>query len=195
MVLTWFVGFNGLTAGCTTVRYLREASVIDVGATVHEAPKAEDPMQAVLTVYGAARLAAMSEARNVTFPIGVAHILLGGMLLVASAMAMAGRPGARSLALQAILATAVLALIEYALTQRVRAAAIEALVRADVLRAALPPDQALLFDQRLWWWVDRIRLVLFDLGTLGLAAFALTRRRTMAYFDAVAHSSESAEEP
>jgi hypothetical protein len=45
-----------------------------------------------------------------------------------------------------------------------------------------------------WWWAARLGLAL-DIAALGVAALALTRRRTKSFFQAMANATESAEEP
>ena len=52
------------------------------------------------------------------------------------------------------------------------------------------------FSRPDWLWLGfRIKLVAFELGTLALGAFALTRGRTRVYFEAMAKAAEGAEEP
>jgi hypothetical protein len=41
-------------------------------------------------------------------------------------------------------------------------------------------------NARWLWWTERVRVVLVDVGALGLAALALLSRRSRAYFEAVA---------
>ncbi len=63
-------------------------------------------------------------------------------------------------------------------------------------RVSLPaPQREALTNPRVMLWAWRIKLVLFDLGTLALGALALTRARTKTYFEAVARATESPEEP
>ena len=53
----------------------------------------------------------------------------------------------------------------------------------------------LITSRQFWWWFERIRFAIIDLGIFGFAAFALTRPRTKVFFEAVAEAAESAEEP
>src|SRR5262245_17859156 len=106
--------------------YLRQGNVADVDTAAAAARNSDDPVQVLMSVQEAARLQAMTEIREMTFPLSAAKLLLAGLLVVASALAMAGQPGARSLALQALTANVLLALLEYALTRHVRAASIDA---------------------------------------------------------------------
>jgi hypothetical protein len=187
MVLTWIIGVQGLATGFASISYLRQGNLVTIETLAPGADQG-DPMQYGLLLGETARLRAMAEQRQVTFPLSAARLLLSGLLVVASGLAMAGRPGGRSLALQALLANAALAIAEYALTRTVRGAWIEAVVAAWSTLPSLAPQRALFEDRAVWWWVWRVRLALFDVGALGLAALALTRPRTRTYFDAVAHA-------
>src|SRR5687767_2461782 len=104
MALTWFIGFFGFWSGCTSIEVLRSGSVPEPAVVAQATPGSGDDAVAkmVTEVREAARVRAMIELYDRTFPLSVARMLLGGLLLVTSAMAMAGRPGARSLALQAL---------------------------------------------------------------------------------------------
>ncbi len=53
---------------------------------------------------------------RVTFPLAVGEVILSALLVVASGLAMGGRRGSRSLALQAIAANALLVLAAFVLT-------------------------------------------------------------------------------
>ena len=129
MVLTWVIGVQGLATGFAQISYLRSGSVLTAQTLAPQVDQAE-PMQYVAVAGEAARLRAMADERRITFPLSVARLLLSGLLVVGSGLAMAGRPNARSLALQALLANVALALLEYTLTRPVRGAWIEAVVAA-----------------------------------------------------------------
>jgi hypothetical protein len=191
MVLTFLVGFHGMTSGCAMIGYLREGNVPDMTEVTTQA-KEGDSLQYLVLVSQTAQLRAMAEAREVTFPLSAAKMLLASLLLVASSLAMGGRPGARSLALQALAANALLAAIEYALTRNVRGIWIDDVVRAgQAIMSRLPPEQTLVTQRAFWWWGERIRLAIVEVGVFALAAFALTRPRTKTFFDAVAAASAS----
>lgn len=194
MVMTWFIGLSGLTTGWATAKLLRDGTLPDVAAALHAA-QGSGTMADFGALLRAAEISARLTHASVTFPISVAQALLGGLLVVASSLAMSGRRGARALALQAILATAVLMAVDFALTRGVRGAVIDALVTAS---GALPPGAPArdrFGDAGALWWAMRMVLVIRDLGPLALAALALTRARTKTFFDAVARAAESAEEP
>lgn len=192
MAITWLVGVQGLTSGCATVAYLREGSAPDVEAALVEVRRAEEPAESLAALHEAARLKATVERSDLTFPLGAARMLLAGLLVVASGLALAGRPGGRTLALQALAAFAVFALVDYALTRPLREAWIGVVVQGAF---ALPEGMAerdLLSRGAFWWWMERARLVVLEVAGLGFAAFALTRPRTRAFFQAARAYAERA---
>jgi hypothetical protein len=204
MGLVWIIGLYSLMSACAMVAYLREGSMADVEAERKAAEQRFEPYQVVVIVWQTAHLRSVSEHQHVTFPLHVAKLLLSGLLVIASGLAMRGRRGARTLALQALAANAVLALADYMLTRNVRSTWIEAVAHTRELLPRLTARPSANFGDAFWgwmttrsvlWWYERIRFVLFDLGALMLAAFALTRAKTKVFFDAVARAAEQAEEP
>jgi hypothetical protein len=193
MVMTWFIGVQSISAGCATVQQVRNGAMVEVAAATAAAQK-EDPRQLILTVHEAARAKAVIEMRQVTFPLGVAKLLLAGLLVVASGLAMAGRPGARSLALQALVANVALSVVAYVLTRDVRAHWIDAVARAGAALPQVEPAEAQLLDPRVLWWFERLRLVVLDIGAMLLAAIALTSRRSATFFAAVAAAGDTSED-
>jgi hypothetical protein len=203
MALTWLVAVSGLMNGCSTVMILQQDSVLDAAAELSK-QSSTDPLQAVWVALYSAQFNATMAAYEITFPLNVARILLSGLLVVASVLAMGGRRGARSLAIQAILANCAFAAIDYALTRSVRASWIDAVGRVgDMLQRPLvrrgdPMDHeallSLFTNRQVWWWLERARLLLLEVGIFGFAALALITRRTKAYFDAVAEATARAEE-
>lgn len=192
MALTWFIGVQGVAAGYTVITHLREGSVPDVASVTKQS--GDQPLH-MLQVREMAKQQADADSRNITFPLGVAKLLLSGLLVIASGLAMTGRPGARTLALQALAANLMLAGIDYSLTRNVRAAWIESSVRVFESIPNPLPEQAVLMDRAVWWWFERSRFALFDIGILGVASLALLRERTKLYFRAVADAAETSEEP
>jgi len=189
MVLTWFVGVHGLNIGFSTAAFLRSGTMPDLtSAALHAGTMAD-----VLELAGLQALRAMLDNARVTYPLAVAEVILSGLLVVASGLAMGGRRGARSLALQAIGANALLVLAAFLLTPLVRAAYLQGVLQA-VDTVTLPaPQREVLTNPGVIQWAWRIKLVVFDLGTLGLGALALTRARTRTYFEAVARATERPE--
>ena len=179
MIVTWFVGVQGLTMGLHDASYLRHGSSLVTDAATRSPREAAE----------VARLKALGEMADIAFPLAAAQILLSGLLVVSSGLAMGGRRGARSLALQAIGAHLAFAAVDYVLTQRVRGAVFDAYARAVAETTDLRDPLAF-----LGFWRERILFILFHGATMAVGAFALTRERTKAFFAAVARATERAEE-
>jgi hypothetical protein len=192
MVLTWIIGVQGLATGFAQIAYLRAGNVVTAETLAPKVDQAE-PMQYVAVAGEAARLRALADERRVTFPLSVAKLLLSGLLVAGSGLALAGRPNARSIAMQALLANVALSLLDYGLTRPVRGAWIEAVVEAWSTVPGTIPERAVFQDRDVWWWMWRLRLAILDIGALGLAALALTRRRSAVYFEAAAAAHAHAE--
>lgn len=190
MVLTWFAGVHGLTTGCANTMFLRAGKVPDLTAAAQAAKSGKDVMD-FAALMRSAELGAMLSHVKITFPLSIAEAILGGLLVIASGLAMSGRRGSRSLVFQAILANALFAVLAYVATVRVRATWIEVVARAAISLPESAPQR----DANALWWATRIKLVLFDLTPLLLAFIALTREKTRIFFDAVARQTESTEEP
>jgi hypothetical protein len=190
MVMTWFAGVHGLTSGCANARFLRAARVPDLTSAAHAAASGHDVMD-FAALMGSAELSAKLAHVKITFPLSIAEAILGGLLVLASGLAMSGRRGSRSLAIQAIVANVLLAIVAYVATQRVRAAWIDIVTRAAVTLPAGAPQR----DAAALLWAARIKLILLEISPLLLAWLALTRRRARTFFDAVAQRTESAEDP
>ena len=185
MVLTWFAGVNGLTNGFNTLSVLRAGTVPDVTTAMlraHDVTGFMESIRATADLGGAVALATLQTMQRTAFPIYAAQLLLSALLVVGSGLAMSGRKTGRSLALQAIAANAALALVAFVLLRPVRAAVIEAMA----LATASDPSKG--------WWSFRARFVLMELGPLAAGAWALTRPRTKAFFDAVARLGDEPDE-
>jgi len=179
--------------GCSGVAFLRNASFPDLTTAARNAEGAGS-VQEFFVLFNAASLDALRRIERVTFPLSVAQILLGALLVIASGMAMGSRRGARSLAIQALVANAILAVVTYAITHSVRAASIDAVVNAAQTLSPELPQRAAFSSQEALFWMARFRAA-GEIATLALGAIVLTRLRTKVYFDAVARATESAEEP
>jgi hypothetical protein len=188
------IGASELLSGCGAALFLRGGTIPDVTAVAEQARDRGDPFELMFLVKEAAQARALAEHRDLTFPLSVGRMLLGGLLLVASGLALGGRPGSRGLAFQALAANAAFVVLEYALTQRVRGTWIELLARAGAVLPADLPERQSLMNPALWWTFARFRLVIIDLGALAAAALALTRERSAAYFRAIAAALEEEEE-
>jgi hypothetical protein len=190
MILTWFVGVNGMNMGFSTAARIRAGTMPDISTIVHDAGTMADVVE-----YGAlCAVRATLDHPRITFPLAIGELILSGLLVVASGLAMGGRRGARGLALQAILANALFAILHFALTPFVRAATVDGMLRA-LGTISLPQEQrAALANAAFYHWGLRMQLG-FHLGALALGALALTRARTKTFFEAVARASERREEP
>ena len=193
MLLAWCIGVHGFLDGISGIARLRSGRIPDVATA---ARNVEGPFDwpALAALFDASELEAMQRFYRVMMPIRIAQLLLGGLLVVASGMAMSSRRDARGLALQALVVNAAHALIAYVLTRGVRGAAIDAVVRAV---SALPldlPQRSTDSVREVFWWRSRI-LNATQIGLLGLGVVALTRQRTKAYFDALARVPDRADEP
>jgi hypothetical protein len=153
-------------------------------------------------LFDAAYLRALSESAKIAFPLSVGKLILSVLLVITSAMAMSGRPGSRSVTIQAHLAYATLSGATFWLLRDARYAAIEVLqsvhptlpslfpsVPANVLEAC-----SAVFNQRTLVWSARISVAIFGVGTLLAGALALTTTRTKAFFAAAAAASEDTED-
>ncbi|MDC3954690.1 hypothetical protein [Polyangium jinanense] len=202
MILAWLIGVQGLSEAFATLVYLREGNLPDVATLTSSMKDAAEPIEALMALQEAARLRTLGEMGYLAFPLFAGRFLLSVLLVIASGMAMSGRPGARALAIQALLANAALATLTFWLLRDARYAWVDAVVRVrDVLPAlpeTTPADQReawpLLLDRRLWLWLPRVRLILFDVGALVLATITLTSPRTKAFFEAVAAAQEQTED-
>jgi hypothetical protein len=190
MVLTWLIGVRGLNDGITIAAFLRAGTLPDLATTAQHAAGSEGQQLVALET-----MKALLAHARVAFPLSVAEVILSGLLVVASGLAMGGRRGSRGLALQAIGANAVLMVASFLLMPAVRAATVDGMLRAAEVSALPPPFRAWMGSRTVLEGLFRLKLVLFDLGPLGLGVLALTRARTKTYFEAVAQASERTEEP
>jgi len=195
MVLLWILGVESVLAGVSTAATLRDGALPDVDAIARSGTTAGDFRDAIVPILVAARVAALGAVPHLAFPLAVAKALLAGSLVLSATLVLAGRPNARTFALQAIGANAVFAVIEYLLLRHARGAWIDMAARAAAViqDVNLPGDPVEL--TRVWgFWIERLRLVLMELGIPFLAALALTRPRTKVYFAEAAAAAEGAEE-
>ncbi len=193
MVLLWIVGMQTFYEASAIAAILREGIISDPVAVAEQ--NARNFNEALHIVPGVARMAAMAAAPHLTFPLAVAKTLLSSTLVLASTLVLLGRPTARSFALQATLANALFAVIEYVALRNVRGIWVDFLVRASavITDPTMPAGTAELAGP-IAYWLDRFRLVFLGLGVPFLATFALTRARTKVYFAQAAAAAESAEE-
>jgi hypothetical protein len=193
LVITSLMGFVGLNTSLLMAKYLRGGVGTEILEATSQLNDLPNPMDRLLAIRELAVMHAMAEMPRAAFGISVAHILLAGLLMLASGLAMSGRRGGRELALQAITALAAFHVLEYLLTMPVRTIAIEAVARAGELLPDSVQEKVWAASRSAWWWVERAALGT-KLAALGFAALALSRKRTLAFFEAAARAAESAEE-
>jgi hypothetical protein len=196
MCLCWMVGLFGATSGCSNLSYLRGSQRLP---TILE-PGAEDPGTSSLVRSGIvrerARLEALAERHRVAFPLSLAQLLLSMLLVLASGAALGGRRHARTLAMQVVAANALLGLVDWILMGNVRAAMAVAVAADGVdhglgLLPELGREASTALYRDFQMWAERIRFGLLEVGVFGGALLALTRRRTLEFFAAVASAVES----
>lgn len=190
LVVTWLVGMQGMTGGCHTVAYLRGGSIPDASLSVEAARQAPNQAQAFKILSADAEARAIAETRERTFPLAVAAILLSGLLVLGSALGLAGRPGAPRLLGQALVANIALAVVDYALTSHTRALYLDELTSsARELAAAtstfIRPESFATKGRILLG----MRLIVFDIGALVVAFGALFTKRSRAFFDVAARTA------
>jgi hypothetical protein len=177
MILTWLAGMHGVTTGCGTVMFLRAGSLPDDVAAIATATTAADPVEGLMQYVPVANVRAIGELGKVMLPVSLAKAILGMVLVLASAMVLAGRRGARGFVLQALGVNAVFAIVAYALTRSVRDHWIGAVVRLTT-QLQLPPEVADFGQPSFWYWVARLQLVTLELGVLATATLAVLSRRS-----------------
>lgn len=164
MMLAVMMGMAGVAQGCATIQVFRAGSLperpLPAGADV----AAEEANRALER----AELSIRLDARRTLLPLAIANLLLSALLFGAAWRVLGLRPGARSLATQALAANALFAIVEYSLTRDVRGKV--AMAFADHFpRAGL--KGAALSDAEVWsaldataWLLFRAKLVLVLLG-------------------------------
>ncbi len=193
MIFTWLIGVQGVTTGCTNVLYLRDGNMPDDAAPLEVARQSPEDPEKVMEYVSAVRLRALAEHRDRTLPLGVARGLLSLLLVMASAMVLSGRPGARSLALQALGANALFSVANYVLTQDMRDQWIGALANANL--GVARPELGWVDPRapQFWYWMSRMELAVFELGVPAVASITLVSKRTRAFLEA-AHRAEQGRE-
>jgi hypothetical protein len=182
--VTWIVGVFGALQGAGDLAHLRGSSEVIQGLGQ---PDQSSNWDRPRIVRERARLAALGEHHRIGFPLAVAKLLVGGMLLVASSLALAGRRGARNMTLQAVAAAALLVAVEHWLTTPVRqavaeAAAVDAVDNGQGLLPGLGRDESIAWQRTFQVGSAHAGVILIELGVFGGALLALTRRRAREFF-------------
>ena len=192
MVLVWLFAVRILIDRGSLALVLREGAVpgLDELARTVSTPLATNLV--VERTLDHARLAVLGAASGLVFPVSVARALLAAGLVLAATLVLAGRPSARTFALQMLGANAVVAVAEYAIFRDLRAQWIDAAVTS---LQVLPGIEAYGDMRQYLYFIERAVLVLVQVGVPLAGAIALTRPRTRTYFAEVAAAAESTEEP
>jgi hypothetical protein len=186
LVIAWMLGVGGVMNGCGNLQFFRQTTqpVLEVDASV-------DPvLRTYLESVHTSRIEALNAHHGRMIPLAAADALLSGLLIVACARALSGRPRAHHLALQAIAANILYAIADFVVSAPVR----EAILRAASLP---PPDVGASLDQAslalAYSWGFRL-ILLAHLFALGAAAFALTRPRVLTFYRADPTVDDTGEE-
>lgn len=194
MICSWLIGVHGLSHSFAQVVFLRENSLPDVRALIRGLTDESDPVGALVYLYDASYLRALGESAKIAFPLAVGKLVLSVLLVISSAMAMSGRPGSRTLTIQAHLAYATLAAATYWLLRDVRYATIDVMVSVHHLLPKLfasEPRQTLeawsmMLQKPALLWVARFSVSVFGVGAMLIGALTLMTKRTKAFFEATA---------
>jgi DNA mismatch repair protein MutL len=179
--------------GCNTVQFYRattlEAPPLRAGADVKEQEEAAAFQRALRPVH--------DHARNRRLPLGIANLLLSGLLVFAATRALGARPGSRPLAEQALAANSAYAIADFALTSGWRREMAQT-VATSFPRSALHGREGMTEDQvaSMLGVVMNGMFVLALVGVLlvfGLSFLTLRARGTLAYFAAVEEDQEEQE--
>ena len=161
LIALWFLAAQTVLEGLLVVRIVDNPLV---GDTIDWGPELRD-----------AFVRGIAENARYSFPLGVAQLLLGGLLVVLSVGAFFRAPVPVHLLLQSIAAYGGLVVLEYNLNAPVRAAMLQALVQGqDLVAAGAQPLTASQvqsgFQLSLW----------FHISVLALSAVAVVRPESRA---------------
>jgi hypothetical protein len=180
MLICLVMGWGGVLGGMSQIDHFRSTTGFDpplvAGVDARE--------QEELVNLQKARLDVLDHFRRSKLPLAAANLLLSGLLVVGATRAMGGKKGARSLALQGLGANALLAAVDYALSQGFRgemaAVVVQYALRGPVLQGA--PE----LGDRLWGaaWVSFRLQLLLTLLAYAMAWAALATRASRAYLAA-----------
>ena len=166
LVTLWLAGVNAVLEGWVTVEIVRNPLSGALSAASRSGLEELFKTALVQAVGGHARL---------TLPLGLAELLLGGLLAVVATNALFGRRASASLALQVVGANVALLVVGYFLRAPVRESMVET-IRATL--RSKPDTLTAIESERLiatdWKWLFRVEL-LFHAAALALGAFALSR--------------------
>jgi len=198
MCMMWLFGVVFATGGCSNVSYLRGSQELP-NAIADSIREQNHPLVRASLVREKARLEAFATLHKRAFPISIAKVLLGLLLVFAAGAALAGRRNVRKLALHAVAANALLALISFGLLGPAREAMAQAVAIETVDHAGIELSKrdrdAEVEKQRAIQLEAETRVFLLELFAFGAAAVALSRRRTRAYFQQIEDALGDPQDP
>jgi hypothetical protein len=183
IVGAWIFGAGAMTDGCNNIGFYK-ADRGEVTRTVQDLAKEAD-RDAVATI-AERYFGAMDAARGRVFPLAAGSLILGAAMWGLAAAAMLGRRGARTALVQVILVHGLVVVLAYVATADVRTAATNAdiqlaLMQPEPKTAQLREARRLMRDYR---HVMPLIATAMHLAGYSLLLLALTRRRTLEYFEA-----------
>jgi hypothetical protein len=192
--LSVVVGWGGVANGCNTVQFYRSAAVTETPLRPGVDAKKQEEAAAVERAINVVH----DHARKRRLPLGVANLLLSGLLVFAATRALGGRPGARLLTQQALAANGALAVSEFALLGQWRREVVE-VVRTHAPKPDLKGTEGVTEEQVMAMLSPMMNATfLVGLGALlllyAVAFLTLRSASTVAYFDAMAEAEEEADE-
>lgn len=192
LLVAWLIGVGGMMGGCGLVQFYQNPTSSAV--QVHEPQETNDwsqylAKQRMVTKHASDEALVKYQTRML--PLGIANALLSAVLIIAVARAFAGRVGSRPLVLQAVIANAVYAIVDYVLSAPVRQTMIDAAVAVpmtvpmtelttDPKAVSINPAQ---LGSAMSWTVQLFFVL--QLCVWVSIAFALTRPRVHAYYRAI----------
>jgi len=189
LVVAWIFGATAFVEGCTTVLVYRGE-----GPTPHETTEMiqSDEQRAQASQAAEQYYGTMNNARHRYFPLSVAGMLLGAVMVGFAARAMSGREGARTPLIQVVAAQAGLVLLAHFLAADVRFArqGLENAMTAARMRESTQDPQALEAVEEFITMIPKV-LHVRDTAWLivrsmlsGFIVIALTRNRSREFFEA-----------
>lgn len=169
LVTLWLVGMTTAAEGFAAIEIVRNPFSPAFGSL-----RAGGTEEALLTRAFADGVASIA---RIALPVGVAHVILGAMLVAVSSKALFARRASPWFALQVIAANMAVLIVGYALYLPVRGRVVDSIATSGLEQrpAAISPAD---FDKLVrlkYWWTFRFRLGI-QLAVLGLGALAVTRR-------------------
>jgi hypothetical protein len=177
------LGAWGATEGWALIDIYRGAQV-DV---TRDLPREDDRKTVQVAVDN--MLVAMDAERPRIFPLAAAELVLGIAMFVFAAAAMTGRPGARRVLVQVVIAQAILVVLTFLLTPKLRASNIELMLaqtnakalshgeKAESIELTVPAMRVFFRGLTIAWLGVRS-------GIAALVVVGLTRSRARAFYDA-----------